>query len=218
MMNLKDIICKEYGYNEVIPYQLKIIAMRRISIFLPISFECIDNQSIRLCYDVTEMDRVSGIKDGGEAPYIAYSLISGMREAMDYYIFPSQYLIKSRLLFIGKDRQYRLAYVPEVKGEVPIYDPAKLMRKKTFSILRDIYFGRNYSKNNETKNIDNYHILEELLSVLLDNTIGMDTCIRRIDKLKEKTNGLNDMLIASDKKHNYSFSKIARLDLSRKFI
>ncbi len=178
----KDIICKDYRYEDIIPYQLDVVTKGKVDIFLPITFEVLDSERIKLCYDLSDVDPIGMTIKEWDAPYIASSIISGMREAMDYYIFPSQYLLKEKVTFICRNGNYKIAYVPSLGVEMPPKDPNKLIRRLVFNLLQEIYDN---AMNNNRVGI-NKQIVEEVKSVLTNNMIGMDTCMRRIDSLKEE--------------------------------
>ena len=180
---MKDTICKEYKYEDVIPFHLEIISKDNMDFFIPISYQAIDKDSLRVCYDVSEVDPMGQDVQFDEAPYIASSLIRGMRSVMDRYIFPSQFLLKEKVVYITNDGRIRIAYVPIVTSGIPPKDPGKIMRKKTFELLNEVYGIRYMEKNVLSKE----YILKGTLDVLLDSSTGMDTCLRRIEKLKEET-------------------------------
>ncbi len=214
-MSLKDIICKEYSYEEVIPYQLNTISHGKIDFFVPLTYECLDEENIKLCYNVSEMDRIITLSnEGSSAPYIAFEIIEGMKKAMDYYILPSHYLIKEKLTYICRDGRIRVAYVPDVFGAVSPNDPAKIIRQMTFSLLQEIYSTNRMGKLSNDSTVSMPEVVEETMGILSDNTIGMDTCMRKLDKSKEKP-FLREELITGDLARKSM--KPGRLDLLSKF-
>lgn len=216
-MSLKDVICKEYNIHEIIPYQIKTISMGKIDFFVPVSYERLGGEDIKICYNVSELDQLSRIaNEGGEAPYIATALIDGMRLAMDYYIFPSQFLLRERLVYISKNKKIKVAFVPEPMGEMPLVDPAKTMRKMTYSLLQELYNVSNRGKILNEGSVEMPHIVEMTMAILSDNSIGMDTCMRKLEKLKEQAHPEMDEEMIPIIESSVA-SKGGRLDLLSKF-
>ena len=199
-MNINDVVCKEYRYENVIPFHLHLISKGNIDFFVPISFQCGDSQFVKVCYNLSNLNPIGKSIEVSEAPYIASSLMKGMKEAMDRYIFPNQFLVREKVVYTGRNKSIRVAYVPKKVEELPPKDPGKVMRKKAYSLLMEIYDVSDKSP------IDGNSILNSTLEVLRDNTIGLDTCIRKLEKLKEEPYYLQDL------------SGKGRVDLYNKFI
>lgn len=182
----KDIICKEYGFGDVIPFHLEFLVRGGMELFLPLSFRTKSGGIVEICYNLSEVDPLGKRDDGDEAPYIASSLIKGMKGAMDRYIFPNQYLLRNKVAYMKKDGSVKIAYVPFIQEKGLPKDPAKVMRNKTIDFIKETFgFLEGVNAAREEKQMGN-HILNETLSILSDSTIGMDTCVRKIEKLKEE--------------------------------
>ena len=205
---MKDVVCKEFRYKDIIPYQLKIVSMGKIDFFVPTTFKCMDNEYVRLCYCLSDMDPLVNDVDGSEGPYIATSIMNGMMEAI---------MLRRKLVYLCRDKNYRIAFVPDQFCEIHINDPAKAIRKMTLSLLREIYNVNSKDRHVTDSRVNNPVIVDELIRILSDNSVGMDNCMRRIDTLKERrVMPVNDNI--GKTKLGNAFGKIGILDLSRKII
>ena len=201
-MILKDIVCKDYKYEDIIPYQLEIVAGNKMNFFVPMTYEILDSDNLRLCYNLSEMDPVRRGVPGEEAPYLASALIKGMRDSMNYFILPSQYLVKEKLVFQCRNGSIRIAYVPLRTADIPVRDPGKTIRKSVFGFLKELY----------NPGVEGWDKAKKVMDILIDNTIGMETCMRRIEKSKEsisekETSAINGVLPNDEKSYRIGLWK-----------
>ncbi len=202
-MALKDIVCKDFRYEDIIPFQLDIVTRNKMDFFVPMTYEILDKEGIRLCYNLSDMDPIRRGMSFSEAPYIASMLIKGMRSTMDHYIFPSQYLLKEKLVFLCRDGKVRVSYVPVRSSDMPLKDPNKVIRKAVFQFLNEIYPLEDlneYKKGEYKKQMagdagktNGCETVKKVMEILADNRIGMETCMRRIEKMKEEVFSVDDL-------------------------
>ena len=177
-MNTNDIVCKEYFYEEVIPFQLEFISRNEMDFFVPLSFQSISSSKVRICYNLAELNPLVHVRSRLDAAYLASKMIKGMREAMNMYIFPHEYLVKDKGIFVGRKDEIKIAFLPLPPRGTPLGDPGKEIRGKIRNLIKEVYEEGKDGKDS---------LFVETLSVLEDNTIGLDTVIRKIEKLREES-------------------------------
>ena len=175
---MKDIICKEFDENMELGYQGDLLSKVRVDFFLPVSFQII-NETGRIVgfFDISETDEYRMQYDGGEAPYIATKLARGMMDAMDYYIMPEDYILRRDVMRVGRKGEIRLLFIPNVNKDIKYSSATGYIRKKIVRLLLELYpkEGIAYSAT-----------LDETLAVLKDGTLSIDTCLRKLENIKEE--------------------------------
>ena len=191
---MKDVICKEINILEIKKYQMEILVSGVSKLFVPVSFKTLeefreelrdsysDNSEseelkILACYDISGLDLLPTMYDGAEAPYIAAELLRGMSEAMDNYIMPSDYALSKDSIYRDRKGKIRLIFLPAETSGDTYPSMGHEIKKKIVSALDAIY---------PEAGIAYQEILFKVKEILSDETIGLDSCLRILERIKSE--------------------------------
>ena len=161
-------------------FELHILSNIKVDLFLPLSYELKEGEEgepegreeVIIYSDITETEPLLKVDYGGEAPYIASDLMNKMEEAMFKYMLPWHYKVNGSLLRGTKNRGIKLIYEPEIPKSEDIDMPGTIIRKKTALLIKEIFGTED--------------IVGSVIDLLEDESIGFETCKRRMEKLKEE--------------------------------
>jgi len=175
---MKDIVCKEMDKNTILGYREEVLVNGRVGLFLPVSFQCVDDgKRVMAFYDISGTDELKTQYDGSEAPFIATKILRGMLDAAEYYLMPQDYLLKRELVRVGRRGEIKLIYYPESINKHSSRDIGNLVfRNKVKVFLKELF---------PKDGIAYRSVLDNTISTLSDGTLGMETCIRKLEMTKE---------------------------------
>ena len=191
---MKDILCKEINVNEIKKYQMEILVSGVSKLFIPVSFKTLEEfredmidsyvenpenngQMILACYDISGLDLMPMVYDGAEAPYIASELLKGMSEAMDNYIMPYDYNLNKDCLYRDRHGRIKVVFSPSTEQKDNVGSLGQDIKRKIATVLELLY---------PEGGIAYQEILIRVKETLLDETIGLDTCLRGLERLKSE--------------------------------
>ena len=175
---MKDIIRREIKSSSFKRYELEVLAENQLPLFLPLSYEFDRDGDAIITYDVTETDPYDDRFSGSEAPRIIIEIMREMVRAMDYYIYPMDYLVAKKYTRIDKKGRMKLLFIPcNMEDKKEITAPFGFIRMIAVVFLRDLY---------ESTKVEYYEVVKKCEEILRDKKIGFNTCIRRLEVLKEE--------------------------------
>ena len=191
---MKDIICKEINILEIKKYQMEILVRGVSKLFVPVSFktleefreeirdtyaEATESEDLKIlaCYDISGLDLLPTMYDGAEAPYLATELLRGMSEAMDNYIMPGDYTLSKESIYRNRQGRIKLVFIPAESDGVPKVSLGQEIKRKIVAVLEEIY---------PEAGIAYEEILMKVKDLLRDETIGLDSCLRALERFKSE--------------------------------